>query len=231
MTTGRSPLNRLQVDTGIVEGRPATVIAIDSVDVLHLQRPTHHPDGSRYPWAPKTFIPVDPVLLLPPDSSALLPTVTPRQALIGVCECGESGCGSLVLQVRRDGDQVVWEPDPDPPRHSVDSTWIFQLRQYLDAVDAGHLSTARWETRPRLLARELRRQRDSLSGFPIVDANGRDIRRLLDVLASPRSELIDISVATISGVHWYSVPVRDDGADWQVFASVRDIASGRHDAR
>jgi hypothetical protein len=48
-------------------------------------------------------------------------------AMIGVCGCGEAGCGSLWLQVRRDGGQVLWEPDPDTPRHSIDRTWRFDL--------------------------------------------------------------------------------------------------------
>jgi hypothetical protein len=70
--------------------------------------------------------------------------------MIGVCTCGEPGRSSMWLQVRRDGDQVVWEPDPDLPTsgHTVDATWRFGLRRYLDAVDEAQRSMAGWETRP-----------------------------------------------------------------------------------
>ncbi|MGH3266995.1 MAG: hypothetical protein ACRDNS_34005, partial [Trebonia sp.] len=115
MDEAGSPNSELRIQTGVADGHAVTVILIDGVDILDLQRPTHRPDRSEYTHGPKEFLPSDPVELLPPDSAALLPTTAPRHAMIGICTCGEPGCSSMWLQVRRDGGQVVWEPDPDTP--------------------------------------------------------------------------------------------------------------------
>jgi hypothetical protein len=126
-------LNELRVETGFDGHRATTSLFIDGVDILELQQPTVWPDGSSYrDGRPKVFRPADPTGLLPPDSRVLLPAAQPCPAMIGVC--------------RRDGGQVLWEPDPDAPRHSVDRTWRFDLVRYLDAVDAG-TSTMTWELR------------------------------------------------------------------------------------
>lgn len=173
----------------------------------------------------------DPVGLLPPDSSSLLPSVVPRPAMVGICGCGEPEDDSLWMQVRRDRHMVIWEPDPNAPRSSIEATYRFDAVQYLEAVDEGHRLTIGWETRPRLLARELRRQRDSLFGFYGL--------RLLTVRSWPGVNHLMIEVAGTDGIQWYKVlrpcsisaivrptvlvrggsegkPVDDRGADWRL---------------
>lgn len=130
----------LAIDSGPNGTRAETHISIDGVDLLELQRPTHRPDGSRYPRGPMIYLPADPEDLLPPDSAALLPSVEPHRAMVGICNCGHSDCGSLWLQVRRDRDQVLWEPSREPPggaRSTIDTCYRFDLVPYLDAIDAG----------------------------------------------------------------------------------------------
>lgn len=78
---------------------------------------------------------LDPERLLPPLSSLLLPTRTGRRVLIGCCSCGETGCGSLALRLRRLGSVVLWEPDDHSQYESLSRTFSFDLTQYLDAVD------------------------------------------------------------------------------------------------
>ena len=78
---------------------------------------------------------VDPDRLLPPLSSALLPTGCGRRVVIGSCGCGETGCGSLSMQVRRDGGDVVWEPAETGRRESIRARYRFALEPYLDAID------------------------------------------------------------------------------------------------
>jgi hypothetical protein len=104
------PTSRLDITTAAVGGRPSTIILIDGVNILELQRPAVHPDGNACLSGSRRFIPPDPIDLLPPDSSALLPSASPKQAMIGVCECGEPGDASLWLQVRRQDTAVIWEP-------------------------------------------------------------------------------------------------------------------------
>jgi hypothetical protein len=57
---------------------------------------------------------LNPDRLLPPLSTALLPTRHARSVLIGSCSCGETRYGSLWLSSRRDADQVMWEPVTNP---------------------------------------------------------------------------------------------------------------------
>ena len=225
--TALHQVRRLAIDTYVSEGRGATRIEIDGVDLLDVQRPARRPDGSVYPDGPMTFLPPDPLGLLPPDSSALLPAAAPRHAMVGICSCGEAGCSSLWLQLRREGSQVIWEPDPNSPRSSIDIAWTCELRQYLDAVDDGQRSTLRWETRARLLARELRRQREGLFGFPMIDLVARTELTLLNVLAWPGRDDIILQIATNDGVRELTVHVDDDRTDEQILNSVRGIDPAR----
>ena len=226
MSVPAAPVSALQIRTATDAGdgaghRGLTFFYVDGGDVLELERQTRRPDGSLYPYGPMNFYPPDPVLLLPPDSSALLPSVVPRPAMVGICGCGELEDASLWMQVRRDGGEVVWEPDPYAPRSSIEATYRFDLMQYLEAVDQGHQSTTVWETRPRLLARELRRQRDSLFGFPGL--------RLLTVRSWLGVDYLMIEVAGSDGVPWYEIPVPDDRTDDQIIAELRDFDPLKYD--
>ncbi|MFN8073886.1 MAG: hypothetical protein U0Q15_00530 [Kineosporiaceae bacterium] len=77
---------------------------------------------------------LDPDDLLPPLSTRLLPTRAGTPVLLGRCSCGEAGCGSLQARVRREGDDVVWEPT-QAPDETLTRAYRFALRAYLDAVD------------------------------------------------------------------------------------------------
>lgn len=227
MTKGAALLSELEVRTGVLDGRARTFLVIDGVDVLDLQQPVLRPDGSRYPDGPKVYLPADPDSLLPPDSAILLPAEHPKHAMIGVCDCGEPGCGSLWLQVRREGDTVCWEPDPHSPWASIDRTWSFALRPYLDAIDAGQRSTLTWQTRPRRLARELRRRRDSLFGFQMINAVTHLPMRLLNAKAWPGQDDILIEVASDQGVRQLLFAVSAERTDEQLLRSLMTIDPAR----
>lgn len=207
--------------------RACTFLLIDGVDVLDLQQPVLRLDRSQYPDGPKVYLPADPDSLLPPDSAILLPAEHPQHAMVGVCDCGEPGCGSLWLQVRREGDIVCWQPDPHSPWASIDRTWSFALRSYLDAIDAGQRSTLAWQTRPRRLARELRCWRDSLLGFPMTNAVTHTSMRLLDAKAWPDSDDILIEVASDQDVGQFLLTVSAERTDEQLLRSLMTINPAR----
>lgn len=221
-STYASPVNELRIQTAADGTRALTFLEVNGVDLLDLQQATERPDGSPYPYGLMVFVPADPVGLLPPDSSVLLPTALPRQAMIGICSCGAPECASLWMQVRRDEfeDVVVWEPDPSAPSSSIDTTYRFDLLDYLDAIDDGHRSTTSWETRPRLLARELRRRQGGLFEF----MGG----RLLRVRTWPGVEYLSIRVATDDGPHEYQIPVPDDRTDEQLLDELEYFDAGRY---
>ena len=50
--------------------------------------------------------------------------------------CCVPGCASFSVQVRRDGDLVLWEPDPQPLDRTLGATLDFPLLHYLDVIDA-----------------------------------------------------------------------------------------------
>lgn len=107
---------RYQLDAGDATLRPI----VDGLDMLQSYR---NDQG------------LSPDRLLPPLSSLLLPTRSDRRVLIGCCSCGETGCGSLGLRLRRLGSEVLWEPDERSQYESLSRSLRFDLRQYLDAVD------------------------------------------------------------------------------------------------
>lgn len=216
------PVDELRIDTSVVGNSAHTLIFINDVDLLELQRPDHRPDGSPYPSGPKTFLPADPVDVLPPDTRVLLPFHLPTEAMVGVCSCGEPGCGSLWLQVRRDGQTVLWEPDPLTVRSSIDATYRFELTGYLDAVDGGYRSSQPWETRPRRLARELRRRRDSLFGFSMGSTRQGTAADLTWARAWPGVE--HISISGVGEQRWfYEVLVPDDLSDEDIIAGIQRL--------
>jgi hypothetical protein len=214
--TGTSHIADLHVSTSVIDGRPSTLITIDGADVLLTQRPDLNAAGRRNPPERKVFVPPDPAGLPPPDSATLLPTTAPRQAMIGICDCGESGCNSLWLQVRRDAGTVIWEPERSTPRATIDTTWRFDLRRYLYALDEGQRSMGGWEQRPHRVARELRRQRDSLFGLTMVDQVTHAHVKLLDASAWPGHDYVLLTAATPLGVRQFELPVTAELTDQQI---------------
>lgn len=209
-------LNVLRIDTGERQSSAETRLFIDGVELVGSQRFNVRANGTPLdPGRTIGFRPADPVGLLPPDSRALLPSAVPSSVMVGICSCGEAGCGSLYLRVRRDGDVVLWEPEPSPPHHTVDRTWRFGLGQYLDAIDAG-AATMTWLSRPLLLARELRRRRDSHWGSEAELGC-----LLLDVRAWPGVDEIQIQVADRDGVRWRRIAVPDEQTDQEIIGSLR----------
>ncbi len=99
----------------------------------------------------------DPDDLLPPLSDLLLPTRCGRHAVIGSCTCGNTGCGSLSMIVRRDGDVVLWEPVHTGRRETLHLPCRFELLQYLEAVDNA-AEVRPGEGRARRIAREVIRR-------------------------------------------------------------------------
>lgn len=115
------------------------------------------------------------------------------------------------------------------PRSTIDASYVFDLRPYLDAVDVGQASTAQWETRARMLARELRRRRDSLFGFDMISWRGTQpvAFRLLDAAAWPGFDQIVLTVATPTGVRQAEVAVTDELTDDQILRIVRTVDDER----
>ncbi|MEP6559473.1 MAG: hypothetical protein ABJD68_00155 [Nakamurella sp.] len=197
----------LTVEPTLINIRPSTRLRINGIDLLTLQRPM---GGAGQPLQ---FIPPDPAVLLPPDSSALMASTVPSQAMVGICGCGEARCNSLWAQVRRDGRQVLWEPDPNSSGRTLDTTYRFDLNGYLDSIDGAAATVLARPDRPRRIARELRRQRDSLFGFFMYNADFH--YRLLDV----RSGAVDnifITVAGPPGERQYSVAIPADLNDDEI---------------
>jgi hypothetical protein len=215
--------SELRVETGYSHHLATTSFLIDGVDLCQSQRrrrsrplPPHtRAVGADVAWI--TYKPADPVGLLPPDSRVLLPSAAPSLAMVGICGCGEAGCDSLWLQVRRDGDDVWWEPVTVQTGHSVDTAWRFGLRQYHDAIDAGTAGLT-WEQRPRLLARRLRAERDGLFGFPLPPHY-----QLLDARAWPGFDQIHVTVAGPTGVVHHPLPVPADLTDDEVLDQLRRL--------
>ena len=77
----------------------------------------------------------DPDVLLPPLSARLLPSRAGHTVIVGVCSCGESGCGSLSVRIRRVHSEVVWEPTDASRYETLKRAYRFDLTEYLDAVD------------------------------------------------------------------------------------------------
>lgn len=183
-------LHTLHAETGAREHHAETILSVDGTDIRILEQATHRADGTLRKQ-PRLYNPADPVGLLPPDSRVLLPTTLPVPAMIGICSCGEPGCDSLWMQVRRDRDLVVWEPTTDTPRASIRHTYRFALLPYLDALDDA--CTRAVEERPQVLARELRASRDSLFGAPVRG-------QVLDVRAWPGTGWISVGIVAPSAV-------------------------------
>jgi hypothetical protein len=53
---------------------------------------------------------LDPDPLLPPLSASLMPSRLGHRLVVGSCGCGDSGCGSLSMEIRRQGGSVTWGP-------------------------------------------------------------------------------------------------------------------------
>lgn len=144
----------LRIETGLLDRKPTTTLLVDDVHVLEVER---QPGRS---MAGRTIdlrgLGRDPADLLPPFSRALLPSAAPTPLMIGICGCGIAEDYSLWVSLRRDGDEVVWEPTrvTEHGHRSVRETWRFDLVSYLDAIDAATGPWA-WESRARVVAREL----------------------------------------------------------------------------
>lgn len=98
----------------------------------------------------------DPDDLLPPLSSRLFPSSERHLVIMGVCSCGESGCGSLALSIRREGGDVIWEPAPVAHDETLSRSYRFELRAYLDAIDAAAANPPVGEGVGRRVARMVR---------------------------------------------------------------------------
>lgn len=134
-------MNKLQLRYEVHDDQLTLRPFIDGQDLLHGYR---NDQG------------LDPHRLLPPISSVLLPVRAGNVAIIGVCSCGETGCGSLSVRLARIGSEVIWEPEPDPDYETVTRTYRFDLQQYLDAVDDAAGDPPWGEGRGRRVSRAVR---------------------------------------------------------------------------
>ena len=98
----------------------------------------------------------DPNHLLPPLSTRLFPARGAHRVIIGVCSCGETGCGSLEMSVRRSGNEVLWEPVEAAKDETLRRPYQFDLRAYLDAVDGAAGDPPAGEGLGRRVARDVR---------------------------------------------------------------------------
>ena len=210
--TGEGPApDVLTIEPTMINGRPSIKLTVNGVDLLTLQRPAG--GGGQ----PLRFIPPDPAVLLPPDSAALLASTIPSHAMVGICGCGEPRDNSLWAQVRRDGRQVVWEPDPTSPHRTLDTTYRFDLNDYLDSIGIAADAVLAWPGRSRRIARELRRQRDSLFGFRLYSPGS--YYRLLDVRPGVHNVLI--TVAGPEGERQYSVAISAELTDDEIIERLK----------
>lgn len=133
-------MNRLSLQIAVTNGAATLRPTIDGRDFLAEYK---NDEG------------LDPERLLPPLSYALLPTRRPRRVIVGACSCGETGCGSLSMSLRRAGNEVVWEALESARDETLRREYRFDLEQYLDAVDAA-ADDRPGEGRGRRIARRVR---------------------------------------------------------------------------
>jgi hypothetical protein len=98
----------------------------------------------------------DPDDLLPPLSSRLFPSGEGHLVIMGVCSCGEAGCGSLSFSIRREAGDVIWEPTPVAHDETLNRAYRFELRAYLDAIDGAAGDPPAGEGAGRRVARMIR---------------------------------------------------------------------------
>lgn len=98
----------------------------------------------------------DPDDLLPPLSTRLFPARGAHRVIVGVCSCGETGCGSLTISIRRSGNEVLWEPVEATMYETLRRGYRFGLRSYLDAVDTAAGDPPAGEGIGRRVARDVR---------------------------------------------------------------------------
>jgi hypothetical protein len=98
----------------------------------------------------------DPDDLLPPLSTQLFPTREGRTAIVGMCSCGETGCGALAIRIRRVRSEVVWEATESPGYETLHRSYSFDLTDYLDAVDDAADDPPPGEGQGRRVARAVR---------------------------------------------------------------------------
>lgn len=157
---------------------------------------------------------VEPCPLLPGDS--------PRTALIGRCDCGVTGCGSVEVTISTDGQTVSWTTE----ERTVGVR--FNATQYTAEVRRA-LSDFGWETADRtaarLIAGAIDRARLAEAGLKFAWASGR--------VAKDR---ITIALEYSDGPYQLLVPVPWHGETPQVIADaccqlVRRDPSGWSDVR
>ena len=162
---------------------------------------------------------IDPDRLLPPLSSALLPTRWGHVVLVGSCGCGELGCGSLSVRLSRAGSEVLWQSEPAPHHETIARTYRFELQNYLDAVD------------------------DAVENPPSDEGRGRRVSRavrlflgLHDHAHERVDEFVDASVDWVSAWPWTGDVVRvsittNGRQKIHEFAPVRGETEDEHAAR
>lgn len=136
-------MNQLEFRYDITDGRITLRPYIDAVDVLAGYK---NSQGR------------DPDALLPPLSSQLFPVSIGFPTVLGVCSCGESGCGSLTASIRRDHGEVLWEPAESPESETLSRSYRFALTDYLDAIDRAAGDPPFGEGQGRRVARIVRLQ-------------------------------------------------------------------------
>jgi hypothetical protein len=104
------------------------------------------------------------------EPCALLPGSEPRTALIGRCDCGIIGCGSVEVTISTDGQVVSWTTDERTVGVQFDAA------QYAAEVRRA-LGDFSWETADRtaarLIANSVDRDRLAGNGMRLVWASGR----------------------------------------------------------
>jgi hypothetical protein len=97
----------------------------------------------------------DPDDLLGRRARHLLPLAESTEAAVGVCTCGELGCGSLRVTVARRGDIVEWRPTSSG--QTIGAIYRFGLVAYLDALEQAR-ALRPYEGRGRRVASAVRRR-------------------------------------------------------------------------
>lgn len=114
----------------------------------------------------------------------LLPGDTSRTALIGRCDCGVIGCGSLEVTIAADDQVISWTTD-------VRTVGVrFDAAQYAAEVRRA-LGDFSWETAERtaarLIARSIDRDRLAETGMKFIWASGRIIQNAITIALEYKS--------------------------------------------
>jgi hypothetical protein len=89
----------------------------------------------------------------------LRPTELSRMVKVGRCECGDEGCGSVLVRISAEGDGVVWDNWSSSFGDDLPPPFRFDRAEYMAELSAA--AARGWESDERRFARRVGEQMDA----------------------------------------------------------------------